>query len=102
MENKDTNTEYHKFVSVGDQKWDIVEITIGIFFFLCVRFVFTVFYTGSFQVPPKKNQPNLKYQFPPKISIWPKSLLYKGSEKWLSLPPMTHGGWCGVGGVWTV
>ena len=33
MENKDKNTDYHKFVRVGDQKWEIVEITIGISFF---------------------------------------------------------------------
>ena len=59
MENKDTNTEYQKFVRVGDQKWEIVEITIRIifllFFFFGLRFVFTIFYTGSFQVPPEKN-----------------------------------------------
>ena len=55
MENNDTNTDYHKFVRVGDQKWEIVEITIRIFF--CLRFVFTIFYTGSFQVPPKKITP---------------------------------------------
>ena len=83
MENNDTNTDYHKFVRVGDQKWEIVEITIRIIFF-CLRFVFTIFYTGSFQVPPKKNHPHLKCQFPPKISIWPKSLQYERSEKWLS------------------
>ena len=53
MENNDTNTDYHKFVRVGDQKWEIVEITIGIFFFFFyLRYIFTVFYTGSFQVPP--------------------------------------------------
>ena len=65
MENNDTNTDYHKFVRVGDQKWEIVEITIGIifFFFFCLRYVFTIFYTGSFQVPPKKNHP------PPKVPI---------------------------------
>ena len=45
MENNNTNTDYHKVVRVGDQKWEIVEITI----------VFTTFYTGSFQAPPKKN-----------------------------------------------
>ena len=28
MENKNKNTDYHKFVA--DQKWGIVEITIGI------------------------------------------------------------------------
>ena len=33
MENKDTNTHYQKYVRVGDQKWEIVEITIGIIFF---------------------------------------------------------------------
>ena len=33
MENNNTNTDYHKFVKVGDLKWEIVEITIGIFFF---------------------------------------------------------------------
>ena len=32
MENKDTNTDYQKFVV--RQKWDIVEIPIGIIFFL--------------------------------------------------------------------
>ena len=33
MENNDTNTAYHKFVRVGDQNWEIVEITIRIIFF---------------------------------------------------------------------
>ena len=32
MENKDTNIGYQKFARVGDQKWEIVEITIGISF----------------------------------------------------------------------
>ena len=31
-----------------------------------MRFVFTIFYTGNFQVPPEKNHPHLKCQFPPK------------------------------------
>ena len=87
MENKDTNTKYEKLVRVGDQKWEILEITIGIFFFIiCLRwFVFAIVYTGSFQVQPEKNHPHLKCQFPPRILIWPKSLLYKHSEKWLPL-----------------
>ena len=55
--------------------------------FFCLRFLFTTFYTGSFQVPPEKNHPHLKCQFSPKIPIWPTSLLYKSSEKWLSHPP---------------
>ena len=28
--------------------------------FFCLRVVFTIFYTGSFQVPPEKNNPHLK------------------------------------------
>ena len=35
----------------------------------CLRFVVSSFYTGSFQVPPEKNHPQLKCQFPPKIPI---------------------------------
>ena len=60
MENKDTNTDYQKVVTVGDQNSETVEITIGI---ICLRFVFTIFYTGSFQVPPEKNYPYPKSQF---------------------------------------
>ena len=63
----------------------------SLFFCFCLRFVFTIFYTGSFQVPPKKNHPHLQCQFLPKIPVWPKSLLYERSEKWLSPPPITQG-----------
>ena len=48
MENNDTNTDYQKCNSLGDQKWEIVEITIGIFIFFGLRFVFTNSYTGGF------------------------------------------------------
>ena len=34
MENKDTNTDYHEVVRVGDQKWEIVEIMIRNIFFV--------------------------------------------------------------------
>ena len=71
MKNKDTNTDYQKVVRLGDQKWEIVKTAIRIIFF----FFF---------------DPHLKCQFPPKISIWPKSLLYKPFEKWLN-PPITQG-----------
>ena len=74
MENNDANTDYNKFVRVGDQKWETVEIAISIFFFFCFRFVFTIFYTESFQVPPKKNHPHLKCQSPHKIPIRRKSV----------------------------
>ena len=68
MEIKDTNTDYQKFVRAGDHKSEIVEITIRIIFF-CLRFKFTIFYTGSFQVPPEKYHPHLESQSPPKILI---------------------------------
>ena len=48
MENNDTNTDYQKCNSLGHQKWEIVEITIGIFIFFGLRFVFTNSYTGGF------------------------------------------------------
>ena len=44
MENNDTNTDYHKFVRLGDQKLEIVEITMGIIFFhFCLRYVSIIF-----------------------------------------------------------
>ena len=46
----------------------------------------------SFQVPPGKNHPYLKCQFPSKIPIWPESFLYKYSEKCFNAPlPITQG-----------
>ena len=33
MENNNTNTDYYEFIRLGDQKCEIVEITIGTFFF---------------------------------------------------------------------
>ena len=53
MENKDTNTDYQKVVGVGDQIWEILETAIEIFFFF-LRFLFTILYIGSFEVPPEK------------------------------------------------
>ena len=61
-----TNTAYHKFVRVGDQKWEMVEITIEIFFFffnflleICIHF----FLYRELASPTEKNSP------PPKVSI---------------------------------
>ena len=67
MENNDANTDYLKVVRVGGQKREIVEITIGIIFYL--RFAFTIFYARSFQVAPEKNYPHLNCQFPSEIPI---------------------------------
>ena len=68
MENNNTNIDYHKFVRVGDQKWEIVEITIRIICF-CLRFVFTIFYTWSFQVPLEKDHPTLNANSHPKLQF---------------------------------
>ena len=46
MENKDVNTDYQRVVRLGDQKWQIVEITIKISFvclFVYLGFVSTIF-----------------------------------------------------------
>ena len=98
MENKDTDIGYQKFVRVGDQKWEIVEITIGISFLLeiCIYY----FLYREFSSPIWKKSPPPKVPVPtPKIPIWPKSLPYKRSEKWLSPSPLiTQGG----GGVRTM
>ena len=44
MENNDTNTDYPKFVRVGDQKWEIVEITIGIIFLFFAWNLYSLFF----------------------------------------------------------
>ena len=81
-----------KVIWVGDQKWEIVEIAIGIIFLFEIR-IHNFFYTGSFEVPLEKNHPRRNCQFPPKIPIWPKSLLYKPSEKWLNPLPRVYKLW---------
>ena len=49
MENNDTNTDYHKFVRLGDQIWEIVEITIGIIFFFAQDIYALFFIQGVFK-----------------------------------------------------
>ena len=61
MENKDTNTEYQKFVRVLDQKCEIVELNSESFF--CLRFLFTIFFYREFSSPTRKKSP------PPKVPI---------------------------------
>ena len=99
MENKDTNTDYQKIVRVGDQKWEIVESTFGIILFE-IHIHYFLYREFSTPTPPKvhSNDPHLKCQFPPKITIWHKSLLYTRSEKWLNLPPLPHHPGGGGGG----
>ena len=44
MENNDANTDYNKFVRVGDQKWETVEIAISIFFFFFASDLYSLFF----------------------------------------------------------
>ena len=57
-----TNTDYQKFVRVGDQTWEILEISIGIIFlFFLLEICIIYFLNESFQVSPeKKNYSQLK------------------------------------------
>ena len=59
--------------------------------FFCLRILFTIFYIKSFQVPPEENHRHLKHQFPAKITIWHKSLLY--TCKWHNPPSPKRWGW---------
>ena len=79
----------------GDRKWEIAEITIGIFFVFGWDLYSLFFIQGVFKSHLKKHHPHLQCQFPPKIPIWPKSLLYERSEKWLipPFPPSPRGRW---------
>ena len=54
--------------------------------------LYSIFLYRELSSPSWENHPHLKCQFPSKIRIWPKSILYKHSEKWLSpLPPSLRG-----------
>ena len=61
MENKDTNTDHQMFVRVGDQKWEIVEITVGFIFLLEINI--HCFLYREFSSPTWKKLP------PPKVPI---------------------------------
>ena len=89
VKNKDNYTHYQKVVG---PKYRYCR-NYNQYHFFCLRFVFTIFYTGSHL--------HLKCQFPPKISIWPKSLLCKHSGKWFSPPPSHQPGGGGVQTMFT-
>ena len=80
MEKKDTNTDYQKFIGVGDQH--------SLFFFFAWDLYSLFFILGVFKSHLKKSPP-------PKVPIPTqnlfKSLLYKCSEKWVS-PHLPMGG----------
>ena len=62
MENKDTNTDYQKFLRVGDQKWEIVEIIIAIIYCLLEICIHYFSYRELLSLTWKKSSP-------PKVSI---------------------------------
>ena len=67
MENKDTNMDYQQIVMVGNEKWGIVEITIGIIFFawdLEIRihyFLYMEFSSPTWKKSPKVPIPNQNF-----------------------------------------
>ena len=68
MENKDTNTDYQKVVRVGDKKWEIVETTFGITFFVwdsySLYFIKKVFKSHMKKITPtEKANSHSKLQF---------------------------------------
>ena len=63
MENKTAKTDYEEVVRAGDQKWDMVEITIRIIFF-CLRFIFIIFY-----ICREFSSPTWTKSSPPKVPI---------------------------------
>ena len=96
MENKDTNTDHQKVVRVGDQVWEIVDITIqsGSFCFFVWDFYSLFFIQGVFKSHLKKItstycvNPHPKSQFD--LSSSNISLLKNGT-----IPPSSRGkGWC--------
>ena len=92
MKNKNTNTNYQKVVRVEDQKWEIVENSIRIIFFVWDWYSLILY--REFLIPRKKIHPYLKYQFSLKILIGPISFLYKPSEKRLDYHPSNiNQGW---------
>ena len=64
MENKDRKTDYQEVVRAGNQKWQMVEITVRIFFF-CFTFLFIIFCIyRKFSSPTSKKSPASKVSIP--------------------------------------
>ena len=59
MENKDTNTDYYTVVRVGDQKWQIAEITTRITFVWDLYFLYKEFSSPIWKKSPPPTVPIL-------------------------------------------
>ena len=97
MENNDTKTDYQEIVRAGDQMWEMVEITIGIIFLFCLRFMSIIFYVyREFSSPTWKKYPtqstnsHSKSQFD--LRSYYTNLLKNGSNLPPPLPPSHHPG----------
>ena len=62
MENKDTKADYQMVVRAEDQKWEMVEINIGIIYFIWDSLHYFLYIQGIFKSPWKKSPP-------PEVSI---------------------------------
>ena len=69
MENKDTRTDYQELVSVGDQKRDMVEITIGITFLFEIHIHYFSYIQGIFMSHLKKITPTQSANSHPKLQF---------------------------------
>ena len=65
MENNDTKTDWQEVVRVGDQKWEMVEITIRIIFFVWDSYSLLLYMQGILKSHLKKITSTQKCQFPP-------------------------------------
>ena len=68
IKNKDTNRDYQKFVRVGDQKREIIEITIGIIFLFEIS-IHYFFIHGVFKSHMKKITPTSSANSHPKFQF---------------------------------
>ena len=97
MENNDTNIDYTKFARVGDQKWELVEITIRITFLLEIAiyyFLYREFSSSTWKKSPPPKVP-IPTQNPNLTWVPPiKNILKNGSA-----PPPSPGGRGGGGGA---
>ena len=75
MENK-ANTDYQKFVSLGDQEWEIVDLKSQSFSFMLLEIRIHYFLYGGFLSPiwippPKKKKVSLKNGSAPSLPQHP-------------------------------
>ena len=91
MENKDAKTDYQEVVRVGDQKWETVEITIRIIFFVWDSYSLFLYKQRIFKSDLKKITHTQRTNSHPK-SQYDLSPYYINLLKNGSIPPLHHPG----------